>query len=190
RHQAAALELAELARVGIRDPFDDQPLPRPGLAECPIADGPDLAAKGRDGVTVRVELGLAEELEDALLHSLRDHVLEAFGLIVDLVPGVAEDPDEEHLEQAVMAHQLQGDLTALAGQLLPAVAVVLDQALGSQPADHLADAWRGDAESPGELAGRHRSLGSTQQVQGFEVVLLGAGEAAAALECRRTYHKR
>ena len=86
-----------------------------------------------------VELGTPEELEDPLLHPLRHHVLEPFGLVVHLVPAVAEHLDQEHLEQAVVPHQLEGDLPALAGQLLAAVAVVLDQALGGEAGDHLAD---------------------------------------------------
>ena len=86
-------------------------------------------------------------------------MLQALGLVVHLVPAVAEHLDEEHLEQAVVAHELEGDLAALAGQLLAAVAVVLDEALGGQARDHLADGGRGDAEALGELAGRAPGAG-------------------------------
>ena len=87
---------------------------------------------------VRVELRPAEELEDASLHGLGDHVLEALGLLMDLVPAVAEHLDQEHLEQPVMAHELERDLSAFACQLLAAIPVVLDQSLGIQSGDHLA----------------------------------------------------
>ena len=81
-----------------------------------------------------------------------------------------------------MPDQLECDLAALAGQLLAAIAVVLDEALCAETGDHLADAWRRDAESLSEITGRHRLVVAVQLVEGFEVILLGAGEAAAALE--------
>ena len=88
-----------------------------------------------------IELRPSKELEDSLLHAFGDHVLETLRLVVDLVPAVAEDLDQEHLEQAVMADQLQRDPPALASELLAAVAVVLDEALRRQAGDHLADTW-------------------------------------------------
>ena len=82
-------------------------------------------------MAVRIELGTAQELEDPLLHALGDDVLQPLGLVVNLVPAVAQHLHEEHLEEAMVPDQLHGDLSALAGQLLAAVAVVLDEALAS-----------------------------------------------------------
>ena len=89
-------------------------------------------------MAVGVELGAPEELEDARLHALRDHVLESLSLFVHLVQAVAEHLDEEHLQQSVVPHQLERHLSPLPGQLLTAMAVVLDQALGREAGDHLA----------------------------------------------------
>ncbi len=58
-------------------------------------------------------------------------MLEALGLVVDLVPRVAEDLDQEDLQQAVVADELERDLATLPRQLLAAVPVVLDEALGA-----------------------------------------------------------
>ena len=107
-----------------------------------MADRSHLAGEGGDGVAVGIELGLAQQLEDALLHAFRDHVLEALGLVMHLVPGVAQDADQEHLEEAVVTNELEGNLAALARELLAAVPVVLHQALGREPGDHLADTRR------------------------------------------------
>src|SRR5258708_39496972 len=79
-----------------------------------------------------------------------------------------------------MPDQLERYLAAFAGQLLAAVAVVLDKALGAETGDHLADAWGRDAESLSEVTGRHRLVVAVQLVEGVEVILLGSGEAAAA----------
>ena len=133
-------------------------------------------------MTVRIQLRPAEQLEDPLLHPFGDDVLEALGLVVDLVKAVAEHLDEEHLQKAVVPDQLESDFAAFAGQLLAAVAVVLDEALGVEPVDHLADAWGRDAESLREITGGHRLVIAMQLVEGFEVILLGSREAAAALE--------
>jgi hypothetical protein len=89
-------------------------------------------------VAVRVDLGASEELEDARLHALGDDVLEALGLLVHLVPAVAEDLDQEHLEQAVMADELDRDAPSLPRQLLAAVTVVLYQPLRRESRNHLA----------------------------------------------------
>src|SRR5205823_3057729 len=181
-HQAAALELAQLDRVVVGDPLDRDLLARTAFAERAVADGRQLAGERRDGMAVGVELRPAQQLEDALLHPLRDHVLEALRLVVDLVPAVAEHADQKDLQQAVVADQLQGDFAAVRGELLAAVAVVFDQALGGQAGDHLADARRRDAEALGEVPGRDRPAVAAEQVEGFEVVLLSPGEQAAALE--------
>jgi hypothetical protein len=120
---------------------------------------------------------------------------------VDLVPAVAEHLDQEHLEEAVVADELEGYLPAFAGELLASVAVVLDQALGRKAVDHLADARRGDAQTLGQLAGRHGSLVAVEEVKGFEIILLRASEGAAVLDVfdhlgfpnsgfRHSYHKR
>src|SRR5581483_100166 len=158
RQEAAALELAKPLGVVVGDTLDDHLLARGAVAEGPLADRPDLARKGGDGVAVRVELGPAEKLEDALLHPLRDDVLEALRLVVNLVPAVAENADEEHLEQPVMTDELECDLATLGRQLLAAISVVLDEALRGKARDHLAHARRRDAESLGQLTRRDRAL--------------------------------
>src|SRR5437868_9824639 len=108
-------------------------------------------------------------------------MLEALRLVVDLVPAVAENAHEKNLQQAVVPDQLQSDLAAVRSELLAAISVVLDQALRRQPGDHLADAWRRDAEALCEVARRDRAAVAAQQVEGFEVILLGPSKQAAAL---------
>src|SRR2546426_9738213 len=80
-----------------------------------------------------------------------------------------------------MADQLQGDFAAVRSELLAAVAVVFDQALGRQAGGHLADARRRDAEALRQVPGRDRPAGAAEQGEGFEVVLLRPGEKAAAV---------
>src|SRR4029077_20405472 len=125
-HQAAALELTEPAGILVRDTLDHDLLACAALAQGTLAEGAHLAGHAGNGVAVRVELGTPEKLEDPLLHPFRHHVLQALGLVVDLVPAVAKDLDQEHLEEPVMPHQLEGDLAAFTRQLLASVAVVLD----------------------------------------------------------------
>src|SRR4029077_19910387 len=94
----------------------------------------------------------------------------------------AEHLDQEHLEEAVVADQLEGDLGPLAGQLLAAVPGVLDPAPRGEVGDHLADAGRRDAKALRELARRDGPLVAAEQIKGLEVVLLAAGEGAATFE--------
>src|SRR5258706_4763030 len=182
-HQAAVLELAQEGRVLIGHALHPHLLPGPAVAYRAVAERSHLAGEARDGVPVRVQLRPAEKLEDSSLHPLRDHVLQPLGFLVCLVPRVAEHLDQEHLEQAMVADQLEGDLPAFFGELLAAVPVVLDQALGGESSHHLADRGRRDAKPLRQLSRRDWTLVAAQQVEGLQVVLLGAGECAAALEC-------
>jgi hypothetical protein len=61
-------------------------------------------------VAVRAGLGVADRGAHALLEHRRHRVLEALGLLVDLVPGDAEDVGEEALDQAVAADDPLGVL--------------------------------------------------------------------------------
>ena len=75
-----------------------------------------------------------------------DGVLQLLGLAVHLVPGVAELPHEERLDQPVPAHHLQRQAAAALRQLDHPVALVGDQPLGREAADVLRHRGRGHAE--------------------------------------------
>ena len=96
---------------------------------------------------VGIRVRAAAELKDPLLHAFRDHVLEALGFFVDLVPAVATDLDQEHLEQTVVAAELERCGPARTGQLLATVAIVIDETLSREPGDHLADRGGRDAHA-------------------------------------------
>jgi len=73
-------------------------------------------------------------------------------------PGVAEDLDEEHLEQAVVADELEGDLAAFACELLAAVRRAR-RALGAEARDlslTLGDEMRGAVRGRGSGTGAGR----------------------------------
>ena len=66
-----------------------------------------LARALDDRVAVGAGLGVADRGEHALLEHRRHRVLQALGLLVDLVPGDAEHVGEEALDQAVaLDHRL------------------------------------------------------------------------------------
>jgi hypothetical protein len=50
---------------------------------------------------VWIRLRPAEHLVHSLDQPLTDHVLELLGLVVDLVPGVAHESNEEELDEAM-----------------------------------------------------------------------------------------
>jgi len=89
-------------------------------------------------------------------------VFEALGPLRGPRPRCSEDLDEEHLEQAVVRTSSRATLRPSRVELLAAVAVVLDEALGAEARDHLAHAWRRDAEALCEVAGRDRALVAAQ----------------------------
>jgi len=109
-------------------------------------------------------------------------VLEPLGLGVDPVPGHIELRGQEELEQAVVAHYLQGRRHAPRREFDPMVghvphvgpAVVLSQAL-----DHRRGRRRLHAHARGERLRRGPSGLFLQSVDVFEVILLGGRKRVA-----------
>src|SRR4029077_4476799 len=67
RHKAAPLELAQESGILVRHPLHAHLLPRPALAERPVAERPALAGQARDCLAMRIQLRPAEQLEDSSL---------------------------------------------------------------------------------------------------------------------------
>ena len=104
-------------------------------------------------------------------------MLEPLGLLVDLVPAVAEGLGQVHLEQAVVADHLQRHRLTGRRQGRAPVAVVADQAKLGQAVQHLRRRGRRHPKPFGELVGTHRPMGARAElVKGLQVVLLGLGE--------------
>ena len=105
-----AVEVAQHLRVGVRDP-------RHGSRVAVVAHR-QLAGRrrrhppvgGGDRVAVRIAGGIAELGVDAVEHPVGHRVLEHLGLVVHLVPAVAELVDQERLHQPVAAHHRQRGL--------------------------------------------------------------------------------
>jgi hypothetical protein len=103
-------------------------------------------------------------------------MLEPFGLIVHLIPAVAQGLDQVTLQEAMVTHYFQGNLLASAGQTDVTVALVLDQIELAEARDHVGDGRRPDTKPLRETMNRRATqLGflSAELVDGFEVVLHG-----------------
>ena len=57
-----------------------------------------------EGGDVGKKNGTGKKGEDEMSKALEEEVLEALGIVVKIVPDVAEDMDEEHLKEAVVPH--------------------------------------------------------------------------------------
>ena len=80
--------------------------PAPTSASGRVADGGRRRVRARDRVAVRAGGGVAQQLDQAGLDVVGDHVLPAPRLAVHLVPLEPDDVDQEALGQAVLAHHL------------------------------------------------------------------------------------
>ena len=69
---------------------------------------PSIRGAADDRMAVRAGLRVADRGEHALLEHRAHRVLEALGLLVDLVPRDAEDVGQEALDQAVAADDALG----------------------------------------------------------------------------------
>lgn len=74
---------------------------------------------------------------DTSEHHVADRVFEDLGLVVHLVPAVAEFAHQESLQQAVPADHCQRGLPAPFGECDRAVLLVVHQTLIGEPSDRL-----------------------------------------------------
>ncbi len=74
---------------------------------------PVLAGALEQGMAVRAGGRVADRRGHALLEHRGHRVLEPLGLLVDLVPGDAEDVGQKALDQPMPAHDRRGVLAAL-----------------------------------------------------------------------------
>jgi hypothetical protein len=81
-------------------------------------------------------------------------VLEVFGLVVDFGPVEAEDFDEEELEEAVAAEDVEGELFAGLGEADTGAGLVVDEVGLGEGLDHGGEGSGGDGHGGGELAHR------------------------------------
>jgi hypothetical protein len=100
-------------------------------------------------------------------------VLEALGLLVDLVPGDAEDVGEEALDHPVPAHDRGGVAVALLGELERLVGGLAHVPVGLQPADHLVDGRCGELHGAGDVGARDRQARLLEPEDRLEVLLFG-----------------
>ena len=70
----------------------------------------------RDRISVGIAGRVTQGLGDPGLEALRNHVFEPFGLVVNLVPAIAQHLFEKGLEQAVVTEHLQRDSATAVGQ--------------------------------------------------------------------------
>jgi hypothetical protein len=116
---------------------------------------------------------MPHDLRDSSFESFRDHVLQALGLFVDLVPTISEGFDQKGLEESVMTEHLESDSPPGAGQPNAAVGGMLDQVELSEPPHHFGHGSRLDLETMGESLGAHSTVFSAEQEDLLEIVLLG-----------------
>ncbi len=116
--------------------------------DVPEADEPgevDRAGGAGDRVAVRAGGGVAEQLDEAALDLVGDHLLPPDRLLVGAVPGEPEDPDQEVLDQPVAADQALGQAPAGLGER-QAPPLVHDEPVADQPLHGLRGRGGGHAQ--------------------------------------------
>ena len=88
-------------------------------------------------------------------HPVGDRVLEHFGLVVHLIPAVAELAHQERLHQPVSAHHRQRRAPAGVGERDRAVFLMIHQPLIGEFADRLRGGAGRYAEALGQQLGGH-----------------------------------
>jgi hypothetical protein len=132
----------------------------------------------RDGVAVRVAVGMAECGGNTGFELFGDDVFEAAGLLVDFVPGVAKGLYQPGFEQAVMTDDLEGGALARGSQRRALVFAVFYQRWveHGQLLDHAGHrSWRNSKDfSQGVGTGRLAVFAQGKDM--LEIILDGRGE--------------
>ena len=110
------------------------------------------ALPGLERMPVRAGLGVADGGQHALLEHGRHCVLEALRLLVDLIPGHVQGPDQEELEQAMAADHLHRQPFTGAGQPCALIGRVGRQVRLGEGLEHPGHGARRDVQRLRELA--------------------------------------
>ena len=111
-----------------------------------------------DGMAVRAAIGPADDAVQALFHRRREDVLPAARLVVHVVPGEAQDIEQEALGQAMAPHNFRRPPLPF-GREAQLAFLSLQELLLHQPLDHQRDGGVGEGEALGQRSdGYRRSL--------------------------------
>jgi 1,4-dihydroxy-6-naphthoate synthase len=131
-------------------------------------------------VAVRVVRRKAERPVDPRFELLRDHVLEAVGLVVDRVDVQPERLGEVELEQAVMADHLERDSLAVGCQTGAPVPLVLEELQRGELLDHCRRRRGRHRLILCDRTDRHTPVLGLELVDALQVVLDRLGETGLA----------
>ncbi len=98
QEKAAFAEVGQERGVLLDHPDDAEPLARRELRERTAVGLPHRPVSPGNGIAVEVETWVAEVDVDPLEQPIGGRVLQAIGLLADLVPGDAECPGKERLQ--------------------------------------------------------------------------------------------
>jgi len=130
-----------------------------------------LELRIRDRVSVRVVRREAERLVDPFLQLLGEHVLESFGLVVDLVHVDAERLRQVELEQPVVSNDLERNPFSRVRQGDTAIGLVHGEIERRELFDHRAGRGRRDALALRQRGDRDATAVSAELVDLAQVVL-------------------
>ena len=113
----------------------------------------DEAVCRRNGVAMGIHVRIVQGLGHPFHQGVRDCVLQTLGLVVDGVPGVAQELHQIGFDQTVPSNHPQSCPATLVSQLDPAIGDMLQQPVLGKPLDHAGYGWGRQREQVGDLAG-------------------------------------
>ena len=149
------------------DAHQAHPLTRADLGQRARAHVRRRRAGARDGVPVRAGGRIAQQLHQAGLDVVGDHVLPAARLPVHLVPLQPDHVDQQALGQAVLAHHLLGQRAPALGQV-EAPSLARDVTIVDEPLTLL--------DEGGFIPGVVAEVGERDLEGNLEVSVEGGGE--------------
>ena len=135
-----------------------------------------------DRVPVRAGPRVADGGADVRLEPRRHRVLEVLGLLVDVIPGNADDIGQEPFDHPMAADDPLGVLPAGDREVDRPAGVADDVAVALEPPDHLMDRRGRQLHRASQVRAGQRQSGLEQPVQRLEVLLLGFGRVLGGHE--------
>lgn len=177
RAQAGIVDEAEEFRVLAGNAGDARGYAGGQLRKRKGMRGGHAPGSGRDGIAMGINTRVAEEGIEAFDEAVGPGMLEELGFLMDFRPIEAEGVDEEHLDEAVFAEHLQGELLARGGEAGADARGMLEQARLGQSLNHRGGRAGDDMHGACEVTHGHQTVRMilTQQVELFDVVFDRAG---------------
>lgn len=176
--QAHGFRIAQESGLFVRHLRNRGALSARQIRECGFRLLGDAASGRWDGVAMRINLRMAEQLVEPVDEALGNAMFETIRLRMNLIPAELEYLDQKGFEQSVASQDRARRASPAGGEGHISVGPVSHETGRGQPLQHCGDAGQRDLQGSGQAAGGRGPALRFEGVYRKKAILLGRAEVS------------